>query len=88
MAHSIQAKKRIRQAGRRRTINQSRLSSIRTELRKVEEAISGGDRALAENAFRHMQPRLMAGANKGVINKRTVSRTLSRFIRRIKAMAA
>ena len=69
-------------------INQSRRSTIRTELRKVEEAIASGDQAAAQSAFQQMQPHLMAGVNKGIMNKNTVSRTLSRFIKRIKGMAA
>ena len=39
MAHSRQAKKRIRQDARRTETNRTRLSRIRTYLRKVEEAI-------------------------------------------------
>lgn len=88
MAHSAQAKKRNRQADRRTAVNRARRSAIRTELRKVEEAISGGDQAAAQSVFRQVQPQLMAGVNKGTIHKNTVSRTLSRFIKRIKAMAA
>ena len=88
MAHSVQAKKRIRQANRRSTVNQARRSAIRTELRKVEEAISGGDQTTAREAFRQMQPRLMAGVNQAVIHKNTASRKLSRLIKRIRGMAA
>ena len=86
MAHSMQAKKRIRQSNRRTLINKAQRSAIRTELRKVEEAIVGGDQGTAKSAFRQMQPRLMAGVNKGVMHKNTAARTLSRFIKRIKAM--
>ncbi len=88
MAHSAQAKKRIRQASRRASVNQARRSAIRTELRKVEEAIVGGDQATAKGAFRQMQPHLMAGINKGIMHKNTVSRTLSRLVKRITAMTA
>lgn len=88
MAHSLQARKRIRQTVRRFDVNRARRGAIRSELRKVEEAIAGGDQAAAREAFRRMQPRLMSGVNKGVMEKNTVSRTLSRLSRRIKAMAA
>lgn len=88
MAHSLQAKKRIRQTARRTDVNRAQRGTIRTELRKVEEAISSGDKAAAQDAFKKMQPRLMAGVNKGLVEKNTVSRTLSRLSKRIKAMAA
>ena len=88
MAHSAQAKKRIRQTIRRSNVNQARKSSIRTEMRKVQEAIEGGNQAAAQAAFRQMQPLLMASGTKGILHKKTISRTLSRFSKRIKVMAA
>ena len=88
MAHSLQAKKRIRQTDRRSAVNRVRRSAIRTELRKVEEAIASGDQSVAQSAFRQMQPQLMAGVSKGILQKNTVSRTLSRLSKRIKTMAA
>jgi len=88
MAHSLQAKKRIRQTAHRMEVNRSRRGAIRTELRKVEEAIASGDQTAAREAFRVMQPQLMAGVNKGIMEKNTVSRKLSRLTKRIKAMAA
>ena len=88
MAHSLQAKKRIRQTDRRSSVNRARRSAIRTELRKVEEAIASGDQSAAQSAFRQMQPQLMAGVSKGIMEKNKVSRTLSRLSKRIKTMAA
>ena len=43
MANSPQSKKRARQALRRTLINKTRRTRIRTYLRKVEEALAGGD---------------------------------------------
>jgi len=88
MANSSSAKKRIRQTVRRTKVNGDRVSSIRTGLRKVEEAIAGGDKAIADAAFRAAQPQLMSGVTKGVMHANTVSRKLSRLSKRIKAMAA
>ena len=88
MAHSLQAKKRIRQTDRRSAVNRARRSAIRTVLRKVEEAIASGDQSVAQSAFRQMQPQLMAGVSKGIMEKNSVSRTLSRLSKRIKTMAA
>jgi small subunit ribosomal protein S20 len=57
-------------------------------LRAVEEAIASGDQAAAQIAFKKMQPQLMAGVNKGIVEPNMVSRKLSRLSKRIKLMAA
>lgn len=88
MAHHTQAKKRIRQTARRTETNHARLSRIRTYVRKVEEAIAGGDKEKAAAALREAQPELMRGASKHVIHANMVARRLSRLSRRIKAMNA
>mgnify|MGYP003990535825 CR=1 FL=1 len=88
MAHHASAKKRIRQTLRRTEVNNTRRGRIRTFIRKVEEAIEGGDQAQAQVAFREMQPELMRGAAKGIFHRNTASRKLSRLSVRIKAMAA
>ena len=88
MANHKSAKKRIRQTVTRTAVNRQRVSSIRTFVRKVEEAIASGDKSGAETAFRAAQPLLARGAQKGVLHANTVSRKLSRLSKRIKAMAA
>ncbi|GMG82208.1 30S ribosomal protein S20 [Paralimibaculum aggregatum] len=87
MANSPQARKRIRQIERRTAVNKARKSRIRTFLRKVEEAISGGSQETALAALKAAQPEIVRGANKGVLHKNTASRKISRLHHRIKAMA-
>ena len=86
MAHSRSAKKRTRQTDRRSAINRTHLTRARTYLRKVEEAIAGGDKAAAESAFSTAMPVLHRGVRKGVMHRNTVARTLSRLATRIKAL--
>jgi small subunit ribosomal protein S20 len=86
MAHSNQARKRIRQTVRRTAVNRSRMSRIRTYLKKVETAIAGGDKSVAEQAFREAMPELHRGVNKGVLHRNMVARKLSRLHRRIAAL--
>lgn len=86
MANIRSAKKRARQIERRTQVNRSRLSRIRTYVRKVETAIAGGDRAAAEAALREAQPQLMKGVNKGVIHRNKAARKLSRLSARIKSL--
>lgn len=87
MANTAQAKKRIRQNERRHLINKSRVSRIRTFVRKVEEAIASGDKAAAGEALKAAQPEIMRGVTKGVLHKKTASRKVSRLSQRVKALA-
>lgn len=88
MANSPQAKKRARQLERRTAVNKTRRTRIRTFVRKVEEAITGGDQAVAADALKAAQPELMRGAGKGLMHKKTASRKVSRLAARVKAMTA
>lgn len=87
MAHHASAKKRIRTTARRRAVNRSRLSRVRTMLRKVEEAIASGDHAAAMTAFRAAEGDLVRGGQRGVVPARTVARRLSRLNARVRALA-
>jgi len=86
MANHKSAEKRNRRAQRRTAINGARVSRIRTQVKKVETAIAGGDKAAAAAAFKDAQPELMRGVTKGVLHKNTVSRKLSRLASRIKSL--
>ena len=88
MANSPQSKKRARQNERRFAINKARRSRVRTQLRKVEEAIASGDQAAASNALKAAQPEIMRAATKGVLHANTASRKVSRLNARVKALSA
>ena len=88
MANTRSAKKAIRQTARRTEINKSRRGRMRSVVRKVEEAISGGDKAAAAEALKAAQPEMVRGAQKGILHKNTVSRKISRLSSRIKALGA
>ncbi len=86
MANSPQAKKRARQNEKRFAVNKARRSRIRTQLRKVEEAIASGDKDAATAALRAAQPELMRGVTKGVYHKNTAARKISRLNARVKSL--
>ncbi len=88
MANTTSAKKAVRKMARRTEINRDRRSRIRTFIRKVEEAISSGDKDAALAALRLAQPELMRGAQKGIFHKNMASRKISRLSQRIKAIGA
>ena len=87
MANTPSAKKAARKIARRTAVNRDRRSRVRTFLRKVEEAIAGGDAKVAAEALTAAQPELMRGVTKGVIHKNTGSRKISRLASRVKALS-
>ena len=86
MANTTSAKKAARQAITRTAVNKSRRSSMRTQVRKVEEAIASGSQADAKAALAAAEPVLTRSAQKGVIHKNTASRKVSRLAARVKSM--
>ena len=88
MANHKSAKKRIRRNANRAEINKSRISRIRTFLKRVETAIASGDKSAAQTALKEAQPELMRGVSKGVIHKNTASRKMSRLSAKVKAVGA
>jgi small subunit ribosomal protein S20 len=88
MANTKSAKKAARQTLRRTEVNKSRRSRMRTFVRKVEEAIEGGDHAVAMAALQAAQPEMMRAAQKGIITPNTASRKVSRLNKQIFALKA
>jgi len=86
MANIKSAKKRARQTVKRTVVNHTRLSRIRTSVKKVETAIAAGDKAAARAAFQAAQPELHRGVTKGVLHRNTAARKLSRLSARINAL--
>lgn len=86
MANTPQARKRIRRNDRRAEINGTRVSRIRSFVKKVEAAIEGGDKSAAETALAAAQPELARGVARGVVHKNTASRKFSRLTKRVAAL--
>ena len=85
MPNSKSAKKRMRQSEVRRTRNRARKSVIKTEIRKVREAVAAGDVDKAEAQFGSTVARLDKAAAKGIIHSNVASRSKSRLSAAIKA---
>ncbi len=83
MANTKSAKRMTRRIARRTEVNKSRRSQMRTYVRKVEEAISGGDRQQALTALKAAEPLLMRAAQKGIVHKNAASRKVSRLTHNI-----
>lgn len=86
MPNTRSAEKRVRKTARRTAVNKNRKSEIRTAVRKVEEAITGGDKKAATAALKAAEPQIMKGVSRGVIHKNTGSRKVSRLAARVKKL--
>ncbi len=87
MANTKSARKAIRRTVRRTDVNRRHLSSLRTSVKKVEQAIESGDKAAAQAALKAAEPVVMGGVSKGVIHRNTASRKISRLTRNVNALS-
>ena len=83
MANTKSAKKAARQIARRTVVNKGRRSRVRSATRKVEEAISAGDRTRALAAMVEAEPAIIRAAQKGIIHRNAARRKVSRLAHRI-----
>jgi small subunit ribosomal protein S20 len=88
VANSPQARKRARQAEKRRAHNASLRSLVRTNIKRVIAAIKTGDAEQARTAYASAVPVIDRMADKGIIHKNKAARHKSRLSAQIKALAA
>ncbi len=88
MANSPQARKRARQAEKRRSHNASLRSLVRTVIKKVLAAIDAGDAEKAKTAYDEAVPVIDRMTDKGIIHKNKAARHKSRLNAQIKALSA
>jgi len=87
MATTKSARKATRVIARRTAVNQARRSQLRSAIRKVEEAIEGGDKTSAAAALKSAEPVIMRAAQKGAAHKKTASRKVSRLSKQVAKLA-
>lgn len=88
MANTSSAKKATRKIAKRTEVNKSRRSRMRSFIRKVEEAISGGDHKVAVEALKAAEPEIARAASKGIVHANLAARKVSRLNHRVKALAS
>ncbi|MDR0695150.1 MAG: 30S ribosomal protein S20 [Holosporales bacterium] len=85
MASHESAKKSIRKSARQRAVNQSRISRVRTFIKKLEKIISAADtRDAISSSFSQMQKEVMRGVAKRVLHKNTAARKISQLHQKVK----
>ncbi len=87
MPHTKSAKKRLRQAAKRRVYNKSIRSEIKTYTKKVLKAIEDKDKALAAKYFDLTQKKLDKSHKKGVYHKNTVARKKAALAKKLAALS-
>lgn len=86
MAHSLSAKKRIRQNEKARLANRSRRSALKSTLRTCLESFSGGDLAKAEQGFKEACKSIDRESARGLIHRNNAARRKSALARQLAAL--
>ena len=87
MANIKSAKKRILVTQTRTARNKSIRSAVKTSIRKVEAAIAAKDQAAAQAALKNATSVISKATSKGVYNKNTASRKISRLSKAVNQLA-
>ena len=85
MAHSLSAKKRVRQNLKRRSRNRARKETIKESVKGFLSALVTGDLKKAEAELKATTKNLDRVASKGTIHKNTAARKRSRLTKRLNA---
>lgn len=88
MAHSLSAKKRVRQNVKRRLINRARKSQVKTQIKRFEAALSSGDANAASEQYRLVAQKLDKVAATSTMHKKTAARKKSRLAKRLNSLKA
>jgi small subunit ribosomal protein S20 len=88
VAHSLSAKKRVRQNVRRKTLNRSRRSQVKTQIKHFEAVLSEGNPATAEEQFRAVVKKLDKAGATSTMHKKTAARKKSRLAKKLNVLKA
>lgn len=88
MAHSLSAKKRVRQNLKHRARNRARKGNVRDLVKTFNADLLKNDTAKAETDLRKTVQMLDRVASKGAIHKNTAARKRSRLTRKLNKLKA
>ena len=86
MAHSLSAKKRVRQNAKKRAINRARKSQVKTQIKHLEEALAEGDVKAADEQYQLVARKLDKTAATSAMHKKTAARKKSRLSKKLNAL--
>lgn len=90
MANHKSAEKSIRKIAYRTQVNKSRMTRIRTFIKKAEDLLTGSVSATKDQittALIQAESEIKRGVSKGVLHKNTAARKVSRLVKRAKSMS-
>ena len=85
VANSTSAKKRIKQNEKARIRNRARKANLKTETRKLMDAVHSGEVQVARDSLAGVQKSLDQIAAKGTLHRNTAARRKSRLTRQVNA---
>ncbi|MCL5875344.1 MAG: 30S ribosomal protein S20 [Candidatus Dependentiae bacterium] len=85
MANTKSAKKQAIQSEKRRQINLSRKSAVKTAVKKLLTEIASNDITKAQATLKDVEAKLARAKGKNVIHKNTAARKISRLAKRVSA---
>jgi len=88
VAHSLSAKKRVRQNDKKKAINRVRKSMVKTQIKHVEDALKAGDVAKVEQEFNKAVKKIDKVASTSTMHKNTAARKKSRLAKKVNALKA
>lgn len=88
MAHSLSAKKRVRQNEKKRKLNRSRKSQVKTRIKSFERALGSGDVSAANEEYKKVVKKLDKVSSTSTMHKRTAARKKSRLAKKLNALQA
>jgi small subunit ribosomal protein S20 len=83
---NLSAEKRARQSVKRNLHNRSVESGVKGVIKKVETAVTSGNRDDAGKALLQAVKALNKAASKGVVHRNTASRNISRLTKKVNAV--
>ena len=84
MPNTKSAIRRVRRVKKQTQVNRIRKSKYKNAIKQMETLLKSQDKAKAKKFYSKFQSILMQVAKSGVINKKTVSRKISRVSKKIK----
>ena len=88
MANHPSAIKRHRQSQKRKLVNQMNRHRLKTQLKKLRAAVTGGKQADAKAVLSETMGVIDRSVQKGVIKKNTAGRYKSRLTKRVNALSS
>ena len=87
MANTKSAAKNIRKSQRRRVINKTRVSALRSQIKKLRAHLKAKDASAASQELTRTISIIDRSIRKGVLHQNTAARTKSRLTLRFNALA-